>query len=306
MKNVAFRPALVLAFALGLAACNRSKSADGTGHGEVAPAAKLSLDGFEGEIGLAVKQAKPRPGSEIPPITLQIKGDKVRADIPPALQASQPNLKGYGVLNTPEKKLYFVMDDQKQVIVLDLNQAGEQMKTVAARRAPGMGSGKPENPSKPPPTVTKTGVTDKVAGYGCQNWDVAEEKRKVATVCVADEGASWFHLPITGIPTEYAWSLELLDGKHFPLRAIGYGEDGAEEERVEVTKIEKKPLAASLFEIPPGYKVFDLMTMMQTGLGMGALMAPGMRPGMMPPGALPGFARPGGMPPAGMPANRTK
>jgi hypothetical protein len=295
MKTSRFRAAAVLAFAFGIAACHRSKTGEGDGksaEGVSGGASLPALSGFEGEIGVAVKQAKAKPGSEIPPLALQIKGDKVRLDIPPGLEASQPNLKGYAVLNTPEKKLFLVMDDQKQVIVFDLNQAGEQLKNVAARRPPSLGSGKPTAPEEPPPTVTKTGVTDKVAGYSCENWDVAQDKRKVATVCVADQGASWFHLPITGMPTEYAWSLELFDGKHFPLRAIGYGKDGAEEGRVEVTRIEKKPLAATLFDIPAGYRVIDLMTMLQAGLG-----------GMMPPGAMmhPGGMRPGTYPAMGQP-----
>jgi len=273
------------AVVLALASCNRSKSGGGdSSSGESAGSSLALLKGFEGEIGIAVKQAKPtKPGGEVPPLSLEIKGNKVRVDIPPALQASQPNLKGYGVLDTPEKKLFFVMDEQKQVIVFDLNQAGEQLKSMKSR--PGMPRGAaPEAPNRPPPKVTKTGVTDKVAGYACENWDVSDEARKVATVCVGNEGASWFHLPITGIPTEYAWALELLDGKHFPLRAIGYGQDGAEEGRVEVTKIEKKPLAASLFEIPAGYRVMDLMTMMQTGFGM------------LPGGGMPGATHAGGLP----------
>jgi hypothetical protein len=248
------------------------------------------LNGFEGEIGIAMKNAKPSAkGETIPPILLQIKSDKVRVDIPPGIGGrSQPNLKGYVVLNTPEKKLFLVMEDQKQVVVVDLNQLGEQMKAFAPPHQTGPTGSKPGGPTHPMPKVTKTGVTDKIAGYTCENWEVTDETHKAASICIADQGASWFHLPITGIPTEYAWAAELMDGKHFPLRGIMYQKDGTEEARVEVTKLEKKPMAATLFDIPAGYKVIDVATMAQQ-LGAGA------RPGTVP-----------AMPPVGQPPKKHK
>ena len=110
------------------------------------------------------------------------------------------------------------------------------------------------------------------------------------TVCVAQEGASWFSIPMTGIPTEHLWAVELLDGKHFPLRFVGFDKDGTtENNRIEVTKIDKHSLPDSEFTYPPTYKVVDLGQMLA---GLGAL------PGGMPAGAMPGM--PGGMPPHGM------
>src|SRR4051812_42125109 len=103
------------------------------------------------------------------------------------------------------------------------------------------------------------------------------------------QGASWFHLPLTGIPTPYAWALELMAGKPLPPRFVAYEKDGTEDGRVEVTKIEKKPLAEQMFEIPAGYQVMNLEQMMQ------AMMAGAMRPGAMPAGMPPGFKPPPGM-----------
>jgi hypothetical protein len=87
-------------------------------------------------------------------------------------------------------------------------------------------------------------------------------------VCVASEGASWFQLPALGLPSEHAWAAELLDGKHFPLRLVDFGADGKEKARIEVTKIDKKTLQASKFEVPAGYKVMDLSQLMQGIPGM--------------------------------------
>jgi hypothetical protein len=144
--------------------------------------------------------------------------------------------------------------------------------------------------------VTKTGKTDKVAGYSCEIWlfesgDPAEKSK--AEVCIAAQGASWFHIPMTGIPAEYSFMSEIVDGNHFPLRFIGYDAAGTETARAEVTKIDKKTLDASMFVPPATYQQMDL------GAMLGGGMPPGMGPGMGPHG-------PHGMPPGyphGMPSN---
>ncbi len=243
------------------------------------------LDGFEGEIDVSGKSDK----TTDPPLALAllVKSGKIRVDIPEELaKAAGPmaaNAKGFGLFDSSAKKIYVVLDPSKQIIVVDLNKAGEQMKgfTPPAGK-PGGG----EAPKTTPPKVTKTGKYDTVAGYKCENWDVASDHRE-ATVCVAEEGFSWLSLPMSalnGVPTEKMWMADLLDGKHFPLRFIGYGPDGVKESgRVEVTKIDKKALPASEFELPPTYAQIDLEQMMR-GFGMGGMGGPGGMGGMPMPG----------------------
>src|SRR5689334_480570 len=181
----------------------KGKSGGTAGVASAEPAAAAAgplamLNGFEGEIDLAIKDmSKNRAAPETVPVTLQIKSDKVRAELPPNL-GSKEVPKGHLVLNTPEKKLYVVMDEQKQVVVVDLNKLGDQFKSMG-QGLPRSPKDKSDAPSKPAPKVTKTGVTDKIAGISCENWEVTEESRKVATLCISDQSASWFHLPLTGI-----------------------------------------------------------------------------------------------------------
>jgi Domain of unknown function (DUF4412) len=295
--KVLFRSALITALALSVHGCHRSKG-DATGDGGTAATSAAAaagplafLQGFEGEIGIAAKStSKAKP--EAINLALSVKSDKIRLEIPPGIAgAGQPSPKGFVLLNPNEKKLIVVVDEfppmlQKTAVVVDLNTIGEQFKAMAPH-VPGAPAGR-EKPTKPPPKLTKTGTTDKIAGYTCDNWDITEESRKMATMCIADQSNSWFHLPTIGIPTEYAWALELLDGKHFPMRMIGYEKDGSESGRVEVTKFEKKPVAASLFEIPAGYKITDPQSLMQQ------MMAGGRRPGAVPAGVPggPGTALP--------------
>jgi len=206
-------------------------------------------------------------------LALVVKSDNIRLEIPQGIAGpGQPSPKGFVVLKPGEKKLIAVIDEfaqqpqlQKTAIVVDLNTIGEQFKSMVPH-AP-VAAAKDNKPTKPPPKLAKNGTTDKIAGYSCDNWDVTEESKKVATLCIADQSNSWFHIPTLGFPTEYAWALELLDGKHLPMRMIAYGKDGTEEGRVEMTKFEKKAVAASLFDVPAGYKVTDVQSLMQQMMG---------------------------------------
>jgi len=289
--------AVVIVFSLG--ACGKKESppspsaAEGTAASAAAAAGGLGLaflNGFEGEIGILFKDSA-KATKPTPPVSLMIKDNKVRVELPAEMTASKGmGNKAYAVLNAPEKKLYAVLEEKKQVVLIDLDKAGEQLKNF------GSGMDNPPRdprapPSSAPPKVTKTGRKDTVAGYACEIWDVVPDTGEKLSACVANEGGSWFRLPLTGMPTEHAWALELLDGKHFPLRGVAYDKSGAEKGRAEVTKIEKKTLAATLFEIPAGYKMVDLQQMFAAMGSLGATggppmmgkMPPGMPPGMMPP-----------------------
>jgi hypothetical protein len=241
----------------------------------------------------------------VSPLALMVKEGKLRMELPADVASNGMGSKGYAVVDPPEKKLYVVLDDKKQVVLFDLDKAGDQLKTFSSGFEPGARDPRErkEVPSSPPPKVTKTGRKDTVAGYACEIWDVAPQDGEKMSVCVANEGASWFKLPLGGIPTEHFWALELLDGKHFPLRGVAYDKAGAEKSRVEVTKIDKKTLASTLFDIPPGYKVVDLQQMFAAMGAMGASPLMGKMPAGLPPGMMPPQfgAPPRGTPPRGAP-----
>ena len=256
---------LVLVVLCASPACNKLKgqSADGGGDDGGAATSGTSplafLGGFEGEIDGFTKDSK---GTQVP-IVLEIKSSKVRFEIPEHMSKGAPfGDKAYVLFDPGAKKMWVVSDPQKQAIVIDLNTSGKTLQGFG-----GAGPHGPGAPSGPPQKLTKTGKFDTVAGYKCENWDISSD-HKEGTVCVADEGASWLTIPMTGIPTERAWMMDLLDGKHFPLRFVGYAKDGATEEgHIEVTKIDKKPLADTLFQVPAGYKTIELDKML-AGFGV--------------------------------------
>jgi Domain of unknown function (DUF4412) len=244
-----------------------------------------SLDAFEGEIDATMKDAKSKDGPAA--LALLVKDGKVRADIPESMTkhgGSPLGGAGYVIVDTATKKMSLVNDPRRQVFVFDLDKGSDMLKNL--------GGPHPAKPGAPPAgpqqKLAKTGRYETVAGYRCEDWDVTSDHRE-GTLCVAELAASWLHLPLLGgAPADKAWVAELLDGKHLPLRFVGYDKDGTTEEgRFEVTKIDPHPLQAAQFEVPAGYATFDLAKMMQGMQGMPG--APGGPPGM--PGVMPSGLR---------------
>jgi hypothetical protein len=261
-----------LVFSALACGCSKVKSSGDEGGAPIAASGGLAfLKGFEGEIDAVVKENK--PGETPTSLQVFVKGDKLRLDLPAKIAQGSANFLGpgaYVIFDSAAKKLSVVSDAQKQAIVVDLNTSGEQLKGLKGIGGPPSPGGGAQGPTT---KLTKTGKFDSVAGYKCENWDVTSDHRE-ATICVAQEGVSWFSIPMTGIPTERLWMAELVDGKHFPLRLVGYAKDGAtEENRIEVTKIDKKTLAASQFEYPASYRVVDLAQMVH---GLAAMAGSGM------------------------------
>src|SRR5205814_6343044 len=101
-----------------------------------AAAAPGSLAGFEGDLTILAKNAKERRA--IPPITMTVKGTKMRFDIPEGMEGA-PHMgggKNYAVVDAPAKKMYTVVDEQKMVMVMDLEKMSEQVKKMKLPGAP--------------------------------------------------------------------------------------------------------------------------------------------------------------------------
>jgi hypothetical protein len=246
-----------------------------------------SLDSFEGEVGLMIKPGvKEREVKPIAPINLLVKAGKFRIDLPTDLEQLKAIGKVHIVVAALDKKLFAVLDDKKEVVLIELDKIGEHINRM---KPPTMPNTPPSTPPKPP-KITKTGHKDTLAGHTCEDWEIVGESGSKAMACIAERGVSWLKLPSIGMPSEHAWVAELLDGRHFPLRVVGYDKDGTEAGRIEVTKLEPKPMAAQLFEIPAGYRTVDLQQAIQ-GMMSAAIAGRGLPPGM-PPGM-----------PRGMPAD---
>jgi hypothetical protein len=206
---------------------------------------------FEGEITMTNTDPNKPPAKTI---TYEIKGTKMRFEAP---DTAGPMSGGYVIFDTTGKKMTAVNDAKKTAMVMDLG--------ALQAFAPGGA-----NPTAPKPTIDKTGKTETVAGYSCEDWKVTDPNGERADVCVA-KGISF---PAMG--RHAGWMSSLEDG--FPLRAVSYDSTGKEKSRMEVTKIDKKSLDDKMFEVPAGYTTQNMDEMMK---GLGALK--GMGGGFRPP-----------------------
>ncbi|MEO8799777.1 MAG: DUF4412 domain-containing protein [Polyangiaceae bacterium] len=289
-KSVLLRGAVCGALLLSVGACSKIRSMVGGGDGGSSSllSSGLSLSGFEGEIDLSITakdKGKPDKTFTVP---LLVKANKFRINEPAGIEGAEKIGNVYAIVDADAKKAYAVLDQPKQVIEIDLNTVGDQVKAMkppspTASTKPGA-----TEPPKYPPKIEKTGKSDTVAGFSCEIWNISSTEpgdKSHAEVCVSHQGVSWFHLPMTGAPAEFAALGELADGSHFPMRAVGYGKDGVEEGRMEVSKVDKKTLDAQTFTPPASYKVVDIGQAVQ-GFMMGGMTgnpgemgAPGMRGG---------------------------
>jgi hypothetical protein len=300
--------ALVLTL-LSLGACKgKDQSAAPIASGATAASAGVAasagaglnvLDGFEGEIGLSAKgKLAGKEGSTTPAnFQLLVKDGKFRFDVPEGIAGAQSLGKAYVLVMPADKKLYAVLDDKKQAVLIDLDKLPTQAKFLggAAHNEPSGGR---------PAQVEKTGKSDTVAGYKCEIWHITSAK-SAGDLCIAEQGTPWFHIPFSGVPAEYAWAAEIVDGKHFPLRFVA-AENGVEQGRIEVTSIQKKALSADQFQVPAGYAILNLEQMLGAMLGGMPGGMPGMPPGVsgMPAGLPSSFVMPHGAFPAHPPKTK--
>jgi hypothetical protein len=265
---------LVVMPAAGTIGCNKLMSSVGLGGGDasVAPEAPNVLSGFEGDMGIRIKPPEGKPPVDV---MLQIKGDRVRVALPASLarEAGQLGMSdGYMLLQTKDKRAYFVSDKAKKAIVVDFEKAKEQVEQMTGhqQKTPSVGApAQGENASTSTRIkIVRTGKTSTVAGFACEEWDIGDTTKPLdkATACVASQGASWLALPTKLLPDEAAFASELLDGKHVPLR-VAITQNSKQTMSIEATKIEKKTLADSLFDVPAGYETVDVMTAVMGMMG---------------------------------------
>ncbi|MBC7788420.1 MAG: DUF4412 domain-containing protein [Anaerolineae bacterium] len=105
-----------------------------------------------------------------------------------------------------------------------------------------------EKINKTEPQITRTGRTETIAGHKCEHWIIKSEAEE-SDVCVA-KGLGKFFGAASGGQGEPAW-IRKLGADFFPLR---YSKAGETRAALEVTRIEKRSLDASLFEPPAGFK----------------------------------------------------
>lgn len=267
------RRAAVLVGCLALGAlstsCDKLKAAvgksDDAGAAAPAPGAGglLSFLGsdFEGEITSTITTKGKAPVDGPSQIVMGIKKPRYRVDLV-GTPSKNPALAQGGaiLLDPPAKKGFILVPPQKMAMLIDL----EKVKNLPKGPIPGLPN-VPKGAPSAPPKIDKTGKKDVVAGYSCDVWNVIADGKRTE-VCVA-EGITWVDLGDLGWSSpELTLAAVASEANRFPLRAVTFDAAGAEETRMEATKVDKKKLDDARFVVPPDYRVVDMAAMMG-GLG---------------------------------------
>lgn len=182
---------------------------------------------FEGEIALHTTRA----GSPPQDMLVKAKKGKLRFDV------TSNGRPGSAIFDPAHNKVVLVMDEQRATMDMDF----------ASPSAPG--------PNADPKTsvTDKLGTKDTVAGVACENWVVKDGSGKRSEICIA-EGLAFFDMDsVKSGRSPSAWSRQMREKKLFPLRSVDFDATGTETSRTEATRIEKKGLDDSIFEVPKGY-----------------------------------------------------
>lgn len=200
---------------------------------------------FEGVIEMQVKS----PNLETPmPMKYFVKGDFIRMET-----------------QSPRGEMAIIMDSKNKKTIMLMPQMQSYMERTID--APTQGDAKKSE-------ITKTGKTEKILGYDCEQFIMKGEKGE--TEMWAAKGLGTFTRLGMGGPggpggrrggmggggqMAAAWEEEFRTKGYFPMRVVSLGADGKEESRLEVKKIEKKELDAALFKVPEGWQKMDMPMM---------------------------------------------
>jgi len=204
--------------------------------------------GFEGVV--AYKMTGKGAATEM---TQMYKGTKSRTEVSSGGQSTAMIMDGAAGTMT------ILMPPQKQYMVMDMKKMGQGLGGLLGKGSKDAGSGATPGSI---PKITATGRKETIAGHECEYYVMGDKGEM--EVCSA-KGLGMFMMgqsPMGGALSSMASlaalatnsdAAKLFADGFFPLKVVNT-EHGKKEVVLEATRVEKKPLEASLFAPPPDYK----------------------------------------------------
>jgi len=126
--------------------------------------------------------------------------------------------------------------------------------------------------------MTKTGNTQEILGYNCREYDYTSDDNN-GKIWFASGIGNWWGAEMAAqsdkLPPEQRAIVSMVVAqKLFPMKFETTDKSGKVKGGMEVVKVEKKSVSSNLFEVPAGYKKFDMDKMMG-GHGGGSQDHPG-------------------------------
>ena len=214
------------------------------------PGHVIAQASFEGAVTYKMDAQGKGPDS----FTYYMKGNKARMEMEMPAQAQMG-------------KAAFIIDgDQNALITLI-----PQMKMYMQMSMPPVDStdyngDDSDGPEQKPVKLSDTKV---ILGHTCDHWRIHNEDGETVDLWNA-KGFGNFMMPgrFGGMPGQgkrQEWLKDLMGKGFFPLKVVVTKQGGSTEMSMEATKIEKKNLDDSLFEVPSGYNKMNLPNMSRMG-----------------------------------------
>jgi hypothetical protein len=178
---------------------------------------------------------KGAPGSKIASnVTMYIKGDRFMAD------EQGEKIKQKLIVDGKKKAIFMIMDKEKMIMEMPMEK---------------MASKTPE-----PKLPLKTGKTQAIAGYECEQWLDKQYNGEVELWTNATMGRLFIPDGPMGAGLIPSASMQRLlkQGSYFPFLMIERDRTGKEITRLEVTNVEKKPVDDAVFEAPANYQRMEM------------------------------------------------
>jgi len=204
----------------------------------------IVLAQFEGEIDMKITTNE-EGQSQVTNISMLIRNELISARV----NSEGGPMRAGRFIVRGDRKLMWIVDDQRRV-VFERSLEGNQQPDSTKHE---------ESTSKP--NIRKTGKTETMLGYRCEEWVVAGEDGETSVWCSSKLGdvykgfAKSFgemrKMRMRSSATD--WQDDFIEKNLFPLKAVST-KDGKVKSTQEVTKIEQKKIADPVFEFPEDYK----------------------------------------------------
>lgn len=213
---------------------------------------------FEGEIDMKVT-ANEEGKSRETNMTLLFKNDLLSSES----KGGESGMHSRIIVRGDKKVLWIINDERKTVFERPL-QASERQDTVA------------QSAEKPKANLRKTGKTETILGYPCEEWVDESAHDTTFLWCTSQLGSVYQDFSrsfgdlgagrMRGRRDVPAWQKEFAGKNLFPLKVVST-RDGVVRMTQEVTTITKKTIDPTVFEIPGDYSKremnFDINKMIQ-------------------------------------------
>ena len=195
----------------------------------------IAQDNFQGKVTFEVSD-----GSQNQQISYFVKGNKFLIQPVDGEAAG----KGSMIYDGDKKSMIIIMSEQKMYMEMPINPTDEISK----------------NESVGPDYFVKTGNSQNVMGYSCDEFEFKDEDRKGLALMTKELG-SFLFMDNPGGGGSSQWQKEIMSEGYFPLLVKEENSSGEFETVFKVIDLELMSLDDKMFSAPPGFKKFDMPNM---------------------------------------------